>query len=254
MRLLLLLLCLLSVATARSQYRGGAGRGEATQQPPQTTLTGSPTSMMYGGGTGSGSAQSQSATAQPSLPLTLLDFTATVVAQGVALAWHTVREESVAHLTVERSADGVRFLSIGRQPARGTPSDSSATTAYAMTDKQPLAGLSYYRLLTTDLDGATHYSGVRTVQFTATDWSFDLYPNPTYGGSCTLQLNGPPDRGETLLRVFNITGHLLIERTLSAEGSREVVLAPAGLPTGTYVVQLRRADGPVSSKKLVVLD
>lgn len=103
-----------------------------------------------------------SVTTQNPLPIQLLSFTAKPEGDDVRLDWTTLTEEDNDHFTVERSGDGNGFTGIVQVPGAGT---SMAQLHYTALDKDPLPGLSYYRLRQTDTDGASTVSEIVPVLF-----------------------------------------------------------------------------------------
>ncbi len=85
-----------------------------------------------------------------SLPVKLIDFSLKENSSGVALTWTTTDESNNKQYIVERSADGVNFLSIGSVAAKTMQSPQNK---YMYQDKQPLSGANYYRLIQEDIDG-----------------------------------------------------------------------------------------------------
>lgn len=137
------------------------------------------TATAWGGWLPSGEVQNQlgpftlgSATAMNPLPITLLHFTAIAQGNTVRCDWATVSEFDNDYFTVEKSANGVDFHAVGIVDAVG---NSRALVTYDLIDPTPFAGLSYYRLRQTDIDGTTTVSQLVPVRFdersTFTAWS-----------------------------------------------------------------------------------
>ncbi|MBS1582028.1 MAG: hypothetical protein JST66_07515 [Bacteroidetes bacterium] len=103
-----------------------------------------------------------SVSTQNPLPIQLLSFTAKPEGDDVRLDWTTLTEEDNDHFTVERSSNGNGFTGIAQVPGAGT---SVAELHYTTLDKDPLPGLSYYRLRQTDMDGGSTVSGIVPVLF-----------------------------------------------------------------------------------------
>lgn len=157
-----------------------------------------------------------------SLPVTLSEFTATPVFNGVKLSWTTASETQNDYFSIERSGDGVTFNAIGEKDGNGTTAHGSS---YTFTDEQPLKGNNYYRLKQVDEDDASHYSPVRVVRFGKAE-QIAVYPNPTSTGN------------------FNIT------YTAVSEGSLQVSLKnAAGVEVAAQIVNVYKGDNfiPVSS-------
>lgn len=98
------------------------------------------------------------------LPIALLEFNAKPEGTVVRVEWATASERDNALFTVERSRDGVVFETVAHVPGAGT---SNTLQNYTEIDPSPLAGLSYYRLRQTDVDGTSTVSNLVAVMFGA---------------------------------------------------------------------------------------
>ena len=182
-----------------------------------------------------GSLQTLTTSAAP-LPVELTDFTATTAGPAVVrLAWTTASEQHNAGFTVERSADGRTFTSLGVVAGAGT---SSVPRHYGFLDETLPAGTSrlYYRLRQTDLDGASIYSPVRSVALTGTSSAVAqllAYPSPAHE-AVRVRLLGPPSAAP--LALYDALGRLVRTRAAPAIGT-ETVLPLTELPTGLYVLR-----------------
>ncbi|WP_345254313.1 LamG-like jellyroll fold domain-containing protein [Flaviaesturariibacter amylovorans] len=107
------------------------------------------------------------------LPVTLAGFAASLQGCRVELHWHTLFESNADRFAIQRSADGIRFETIGTTRA----TNSAAGSRYRYTDMQPAEGTNIYRLQMVDQDGSSKYSpvvsrsgcGMKAVR---------VYPNP----------------------------------------------------------------------------
>jgi hypothetical protein len=64
------------------------------------------------------------------------------------ITWFTADEADIDSFIVERSSDAISFNEVGRVKAAG---NSSSLLAYALLDKQPSPGVTYYRLVPSNL-------------------------------------------------------------------------------------------------------
>jgi hypothetical protein len=96
------------------------------------------------------------------LPVNLLYFNAEPVNNKVELKWATASEKNNDFFTIERSTDGYAFEEIIRMPGSG---NSSVAITYSSNDKNPVNGVSYYRLKQTDYNGDYTYSNSVMVKF-----------------------------------------------------------------------------------------
>jgi hypothetical protein len=82
------------------------------------------------------------------LPVTLLNFEARAENSHVMITWFTANETDIDSFIVERSSDAISFNEVGRVKAAG---NSTSLLAYALLDKQPSPGVTYYRLIPSNL-------------------------------------------------------------------------------------------------------
>ena len=172
------------------------------------------------------------------LPITLLELKATPHSDHVLVEWATASERDNELFTVERSPDGVNFSAIGSLPGAG---DSQSTLHYSLSDRQPLPGLSYYRLRQTDDDGTSTLSDVviasrNTLGRTTATKLED--------GSWWLVSADEPLEWE----VLDLIGRTVEQG--AAESGKGLLLDLSGQPGGMYLLVLRTLNGHVMSLRL----
>jgi len=111
------------------------------------------------------------------LPIELLTFDALLNKdEQVELSWATAAEVNNDYFTIEKSKDGVNFEIVGTVDGAGT---SNNLLFYESLDKNPYAGVSYYRLKQTDFDGQFSYSEIKVIRLEkAALNTFTVFPNP----------------------------------------------------------------------------
>lgn len=113
------------------------------------------------------------------LPVELIAFDAQPTPhREVRCTWTTATELNNDFFTVERSRDGIVFHGIGEADGAGT---SYAQHTYDFDDRDPITGLSYYRLRQTDFDGSSTLSRVVPVWLDAQGPVIAVFPNPNNG-------------------------------------------------------------------------
>lgn len=85
----------------------------------------------------------------------VVKFEAVNLGAHVDISWTTASESNVGFYTIERSSDGMNFIEITRVGAAG---NSMSRSDYFEVDKDPLPGISIYRLKHTDINGEFTYS------------------------------------------------------------------------------------------------
>lgn len=96
------------------------------------------------------------------LPIELIDFDAIRNDRFVDLTWQTATEKNNNYFTIEKSVDGLNFISIGNVSGAGNSTD---LLTYKLIDSSPTQDrVSYYRLKQTDYDGTFTYSDIISVK------------------------------------------------------------------------------------------
>lgn len=171
----------------------------------------------------------------PSLPVTLLDFSANVRENLVLLTWQTASEINNAGFEVQRSEEGTQqFEKIGWLNGHG---DSQETLTYEWEDATVEKGTTYYyRLMQVDFDGKKTFSEVVSAKLGDVDQiTFNLLPNPAKD-LVTVQIKGA-DLENMGLEVIDSNGKIVYH---SLEPLRETTTIDLGfLPAGLFFVRLK---------------
>jgi hypothetical protein len=161
------------------------------------------------------------------LPLTLLDFSATAVGSGsIELSWNTASELNFSHFVLERKTQS-GFDSIGLVLGKGI-----SPSSYFWVDTDPEFGANYYRLKMVDLDGSFSYSKVISATLAQNQTSASqayLYPNPTQGKMYLVS----QESGIYLIK--NLLGAVIKSGSLEGKSPFEIDLS--NLPSGIYLLE-----------------
>lgn len=123
---------------------------------------------------GDGSASGPLSWGGPPLPIRLVYFNARLNSEIVITEWLTASEQNNHYFTIERSSDAYHWKEIGKVQGAN---NSNTMLSYQFVDKDPLPGVSYYRLKQTDYDGKTSHSEI--VPITNGDVEIiNVFPNP----------------------------------------------------------------------------
>jgi len=171
---------------------------------------------------------------QNPLPVQLLSFVAERQAAAVHVAWTTASESNNARFEVQRTAAGKEFSTIATVAGQGS---STRQHSYFVLDRQPLAGLAYYRLRQVDADGKASFSPVVAV---ATGKVLTLFPNPAHA---ELHLVAPAANAH--YRVLSLLGSVMLQgQAPNGTATLDVTTLPAGL----YQLEITSAAGRVVRK------
>lgn len=163
------------------------------------------------------------------LPLELLAFNVSRKEAAVQLDWSTASEQHSAYFVIERSNNGKQWNELQQVPAAG---NSSTGLQYTREDREPLAGMSYYRLKMVDLDNSYTYSPVRNVNRTdgAEAVTLQAFPNPGTGRIMISNVAG------AALVITNVMGQVLqIPVVYTGQGQATIDLS--GQAPGIYWIR-----------------
>lgn len=167
------------------------------------------------------------------LPIELLSFTAVARDQVVDLQWVTATERDNAFFTILRSADARQFVELFRLAGEV---DSRIRKDYHAVDDAPLAGVSYYRLRQTDLDGTSTESAVVAVHRQMPGRELVVYPNPAEDH---VLLDGL-GMEEAVLRVLDLSGRT-VWSGYKALGDGPYRIPMEAMAAGLYHIQVEQA-------------
>ena len=162
------------------------------------------------------------------LPAMELRLDGTRQGDNIVLQWQATDETAAHYFIMERSADGVHFTDRERITASGL-----AMNKYTLTDRQPLPGVSYYRLQLVHTDGSARYSGIVSVAGKAAGMA-QVYPT-LLTGNTALQINYPDVLQNTFIQLVGMDGRLWLTKAV-IKGSRQTSLETNTLPRGHYLV------------------
>jgi len=179
------------------------------------------------------------------LPVELISFSAIPLDnKEVLLKWETAAQLNNDYFTVEKSQNGEVFEGLLKVP--GIPW-SNSIERYEEVDQNPYPGLSYYRLKSTDIDGAYDYSQVVAVDLEASI-PVTISPNPIGSGHMLNIVTGTSEN--VTITLYNEMGHhVWISRVF---GSGQVPLT--NLRGGIYTYRVATEKQLLQSGKLVVTE
>lgn len=182
------------------------------------------------------------------LPVKLGSFGVARNGNDALVKWVTVSEINCSHFEIERSYDGINFVTAGTKQAAG---NSASDINYDYADPITVAsGNIYYRLKTVDIDGKASYSKIVSLKLDGGSIKrFTAYPNP-FTTSLKLELNA--DQNEVVkLRISNAAGQIVLNRNITVQkGDNVIVLTSeiASLKPGIHIVEITTGSGKLTEK------
>lgn len=174
-----------------------------------------------------------------SLAVDLVSFDAHLnLNKEVLCRWRVASELNNKGFSVERSADGVEWTSIGFVDGRGTTLDAAN---YRFLDENPLTAYSYYRLKQMDFDGQFTNSNVVSVQLLE-DFEEEvlIYPNPA---DEQLFIEVADGLHLQQVRIFDV-----LRRELRTFNNVQNAIPTADLNAGVYLISLEFPHKTINKK------
>ncbi|RNI32369.1 choice-of-anchor D domain-containing protein [Rufibacter immobilis] len=193
------------------------------------------------------------------LPVELVDFTATPASNAVMLSWKTATEKNNAYFEVQASANPKReeFKTVKRVESKVT--NSSSLTSYEIEDRTPAKSTTtYYRLKQVDLDGSVEYSKTIAVARTAAAATpaatpVTVYPNPFDDRSnLTIEVTAE-QAGQLNVVLYYVTGKKAFERSFNVESGISTIELPvntASIGAGMYILSTE-LNGQTTTTRVV---
>ncbi len=190
-------------------------------------------------------------TEEDALPVTLINFDASVNDNNqVELAWATAEEIGNSFFSIERSADGVEFEIIGTREGAG---NSNSIVEYQFIDIHPLKGQVFYRLRQTDFNGEFEHSGIRRV-FVVTEETIEyrVYPNPVGRGEVMrLQQTANTSLPSFRYQILALNG-TVVRSGQSTTPEETLNIPTAGLGPGVYLLKVQSEGSSPRTIKFII--
>ncbi len=176
------------------------------------------------------------------LPVKLLSFDAKPVNQDVKVTWATASEINNDYFTVQRSTDGKSWSVIGIVNAS---ENSGQTSDYNFTDKSPVSGVQFYRLMQTDLDGKTTLSNIVSVNMHVSldAATVSVYPNPV---TDVVNVGLSVASSDASVVIFNNMGMKVYE--ISGQSGKIFTIDMSAFEKGIYTIEIHHENGVNVSK------
>ena len=191
------------------------------------------------------------------LPVDLLEFTASTDNGQVGLNWSTASEINNDYFEIQRSEGGSDWEVIGKVDGNGTTNEM---TNYSYVDKQPFFGKSYYRLQQFDFDGQFEYSPVVSVeieeqvaQLIAARMETKVFPNPTKNGDINLEISTHNNRNKISIKLLDISGRCYYNSLVDPGdlGGKVNIRPDSQLRNGIYLLHVEQ-NGQVAKHKIII--
>jgi hypothetical protein len=184
------------------------------------------------------------------LPVELTNFAANCNEKSqVDLKWSTASEQNSENFIIERSRDLTQWEFVSTINAAG---NSNYNINYSTLDTDPFGGISYYRLVQVDNNGAEKIYGPISVSCSDTENSIIVFPNPTQG-NFTVEISSTEIFTNAQLQITDLTGKVINQRSTNIlEGKNQFTFEGLDLQLGTYIINLNSVNGKINPVRIVV--
>jgi hypothetical protein len=183
------------------------------------------------------------------LPVTMTSFNANCAGDKVNITWTTASEFNASHYSLQTSRDGQTWTEVAEIAAAGTTSQESN---YAYQDFL-FGGVSYYRLVQVDLDGASEIYGPISVDCEISESSMTVYPNPT-NNDFTVLIQTTESFENATIELVDLSGRAVEVKEMNIlPGSTQVRFETKGIMPGTYIMRIKGENDKFTPIRVVVL-
>lgn len=166
------------------------------------------------------------------LPVVWKSFEGRYDAGVVQLDWSVASEEQVKDYEVQRSEDGLGFVTIGSQKAKG----GSGVIAYRHTDATAVAPAYWYRIRLNELNEGVLYSPVIRLT-TGRENDIRLLSNPV-GDNIVLEMT-TLQNGAAEILISDISGRKISKQSASVKSGTQLLTLPAPVMAAGQVYLLQ---------------
>ena len=176
------------------------------------------------------------------LPVKLIDFNTSIDDKNkVSIQWKVTNEMIVKNYEVERSTDGIHWVTAVSLTALNKGN-------YVALDTNPIIGTNFYRLKMIDFNGTISYSSINTVKVGNGGIAFTLTPNPANNQTVLSFQKGI---NQATLLITDMSGKTVIKKNINLQGASSYPLSIRQLSKGVYTVSIQTKEGIVSRRVVV---
>lgn len=170
---------------------------------------------------------------------------------GVDLSWKTTSEQENMGFILYRSTDTENWVEMARVDGQNTTGEENT---YTYRDNSPYRGISFYRLVQVDMNGATAgFPAVKVnVQYEGSD-ILALFPNPVTKGQLSLTYDSESDNAPLSVQIVNLAGQVMQTHTfLLHSGVNQLDMDMGTLANGLYIAKVSNGRSTKSAKFSVI--
>lgn len=186
------------------------------------------------------------------IPVNQLAVKATKQNKTVSIDWKAENQVNIQQYEVERSRDGISFISATAVAATG---GNGENLSYNWMDENAVRGDNFYRIKSFGTSGEVAYSNIVKVKMGRSGHELMVYPNIITNRTINLQFTDEVKGIYTINMVSN-SGQMLLSRQISYGGGSGVQSIPVdkAAGSGNYNLQVIKPDNRKTIIPLVIVD
>ncbi len=168
------------------------------------------------------------------LPVSLLSFDVVKDGENALIKWTTASEHNNDYFIVERTQDFISTEEVGRVSGAG---NSNSLLDYKEYDYSPLKGISYYRLVQFDFNGAKKYFNWKAIDFHRENLKeLSIYPNPSNNGEINLTTVG--FEGSSVLEILTADARIIYSKSVIINKLHPIIPIDVNVKSGVYFIRV----------------
>jgi hypothetical protein len=181
------------------------------------------------------------------LPVKLQSFTAVRNSEKVNLTWITSSEDNNQGFELQRTLGNGKWSTVAFIFSQADGGNSTSTLTYQFRDNNNYSGISQYRLLQIDLDGAVKYSDIRSVRGQAQANKTLVFPNPGFNG--TVNVIFEDGNAKRSVSLIDMSGRMIQQWQNFTDNSLQV----HNLKPGMYNLRIFNTETGVQSVEKIMI-
>lgn len=183
------------------------------------------------------------------LPVHLLHFSGVLNNETVRLQWQAEMETGFSHFNIQRSFDGINFMTVGKVNGAGTSNNNDYNYDDNDLSNRPVQKV-FYRLQLMDKNGYFNYSKILRFDWKQNGSTVTVFPNPAVN-SLNLSFS-QAKQGMVIISITDMKGVVVKKQTESLSAGRislhmdVSILSPAG-----YIISVINGEGIVVQQKFI---
>ncbi len=166
---------------------------------------------------------------------------------GIHISWEVADEFENSRFIIERSFNGVNFMSVGDIPSRGNSNHAEVYHFTTVGDTRRV----FYRVASVSLSGQKLYSNLVAIQALAEINEDLVYPTRA-STQITILPSLTSTSGKTRVSILDQQGKVLYNQNLSLQINQPYNIPVHTLATGSYVLQISREGHRQSTRFIKV--